>query len=666
MNRGAYLFGVALTLFFVPILLHATDFVEFSFTAEIYSIDDRESAAGIAERGDVIYGVLVYDPATESLRSESTTDRDFTLSVDDSEFEVLLNGHRFAKAPNKGGYPADNDWIRMSLSSHGRDEDGGVVYSRHIRANSDVSSVWPGFSVESANLSLWLGNNSSETQMDVEHLPTAIDFTSFETAQFNLTLHMRTGEYTRLAANITTFHVSSGARSQVRGRVYADADQDCEFNNDDLALKRQFVSFYPGDRLTTTNENGEYQILLPKGEYTASVLTGELWDKTCPDGSAATAVDVGPDPVTLDIGVEPRILAERADVSLVSGMARPGFDMRYWVRVRNTGTLPCNADLRFVYDAILTNFRSMPEADELNTNEAVWRVQNLLPTEELDFDITLGVPPDEALLGRTICAQAQVDKLDDPGDDILGGSVDELCQQIRGSFDPNDMRVFVDTRNADGVILPTDRVLRYVIRFQNEGNEDAINVRVVDQLSQFHNIGRLRIGASSHDFEFNLTADNALEWTFNNINLPPKSEDEIASQGFVRFNVELFEDLPQGTDIPNQAAIYFDFNSPVLTNTVVSHIGRTTTDVEHGDDAADMHVFPNPATETLNIDLGDKQEGKQSATFSIRNMLGQELLRGELNNQHSTINVAALTTGMYFLTIRNRNGAQTLPLNIAR
>lgn len=49
--------------------------------------------------------------------------------------------------------------------------------------------------------------------------------------------------------------------------------------------------------------------------------------------------------------------------------------------------------------------------------------------------------------------------------------------------------------------------------------------------------------------------------------LPDSNVNEAASHGFTSFRVKQVPNLPVGTLIENSAAIYFDFNAPVITNT---------------------------------------------------------------------------------------------------
>jgi hypothetical protein len=72
---------------------------------------------------------------------------------------------------------------------------------------------------------------------------------------------------------------------------------------------------------------------------------------------------------------------------------------------------------------------------------------------------------------------------------------------------------------------------------------------------------------ASHDYDFTINDGREMEWTFNNILLPDSTTNEIESHGFIKFTVNQIPNLAEGVILENTAAIYFDFNDPIITNT---------------------------------------------------------------------------------------------------
>lgn len=58
------------------------------------------------------------------------------------------------------------------------------------------------------------------------------------------------------------------------------------------------------------------------------------------------------------------------------------------------------------------------------------------------------------------------------------------------------------------------------------------------------------------------------------------------------------------------------------------------------------NAYPNPASNFVNFDCE-----MQNATIAIYNMMGQEVIRQDVNSTHVSINVSDLTDGIYFYSI---------------
>jgi uncharacterized repeat protein (TIGR01451 family) len=146
-----------------------------------------------------------------------------------------------------------------------------------------------------------------------------------------------------------------------------------------------------------------------------------------------------------------------------------------------------------------------------------------------------------------------------------------FCGLVTGSYDPNDKTGYPLGINSSHDILP-NQDLEYVIRFQNTGTDTAFTVVIRDTLSTDLDIFSVQSGVSSHNYTFRMYGPRVLEWTFNNIMLPDSNVNEPNSNGFITFKVNQIANLPVGTLIENNAAIYFDFNAPIITNTMAHHI----------------------------------------------------------------------------------------------
>ena len=172
-------------------------------------------------------------------------------------------------------------------------------------------------------------------------------------------------------------------------------------------------------------------------------------------------------------------------------------------------------------------------------------------------------------------------------------TIDEDCQENRGSYDPNDKTGY-PKGFCQAKYIRTDQEIEYRIRFQNTGTDTAFNITVTDTLSHFLSPASVRPGTSSHPYEYALLGEGVVKFTFPNIMLPDSNVNKPASHGFVKFSVKQQADNPMGTMIENYAGIYFDFNDPIHTNTVRHTIGDDF--VEMQGVVGDLSVAGNTST----------------------------------------------------------------------
>jgi len=235
-------------------------------------------------------------------------------------------------------------------------------------------------------------------------------------------------------------------------------------------------------------------------------------------------------------------------------------------------------------------------------------------------------------------------------------TLDIYCGEVRGSYDPNIKTGYPLGVGHDNYISPNQDI-EYLIQFQNTGTDTAFTVIIRDTLSSNLDVFSVRSGASSHDYDFRIYDSRVLEWTFNNIMLPDSNINEAQSHGFVKFKVNQQADLVEGTVINNHAAIYFDYNQAIITNSYSHTIKKPvltilpdTTDIDIGN----IHVYPNPTTGWLSIE----KESSESLNLIILDNLGRVLLTQKLI-EDTDINLNMFPSGLYFLHFNSGTRAVT-------
>jgi uncharacterized repeat protein (TIGR01451 family) len=256
--------------------------------------------------------------------------------------------------------------------------------------------------------------------------------------------------------------------------------------------------------------------------------------------------------------------------TVVGGNYRQNVQQSLFLDAFNDGCVPVNGQMQLTLDNLLGYVSANPAPTSVNGQVLSWDLGTMdYATPHFSPQVTV-LPAIAAPIGQQVCLN--LDITPQAGDAFPANNVAIDCHGVFGPFDPNDITVSpVGACNADYVT--TDQKLTYTIRFQNVGNADAINVRVQTQLSPYLDLGTIHIVASSHaPMTSVLGFGTAIDFRFDNIHLPDSTTDEAGSHGYVVFEILPQANLPVGTVLNTLAAIYFDYNDPVVTNTVTNTI----------------------------------------------------------------------------------------------
>lgn len=237
-----------------------------------------------------------------------------------------------------------------------------------------------------------------------------------------------------------------------------------------------------------------------------------------------------------------------------------------------------------------------------------------------------------------------------------GPFLKQNCFEVRNSYDPNDKQAWPSGFGPKHIVSP-GVPLEYTIRFQNTGNDTAFLVVLRDTLSDMLAARTLEPLSSSHAYRVDLFDNRILQFTFDNIRLPDSTTNPAASQGYVRFKVRPRSNLPLGTAIHNRAAIYFDYNLPIITNIVTRTIDRyfEVSSTQIPGFSMPVSVSPNPVLQTAWLRLPDDFDTDTELTFMLTNSVGQLLQTAVFTGRQYEMQCADLPEGVYFWQIMEAN-----------
>ncbi|RYZ48618.1 MAG: T9SS type A sorting domain-containing protein, partial [Sphingobacteriales bacterium] len=237
---------------------------------------------------------------------------------------------------------------------------------------------------------------------------------------------------------------------------------------------------------------------------------------------------------------------------------------------------------------------------------------------------------------------------------------------IVSSYDPNFIQVSPKGVGTPGYIYLTDTTLEYMVHFQNLGTYKAQNVVVIDTLDADLDWKSLRPIYSSHHASVSIDENGVLKYTFKNIDLPAQMYNDAGSNGMFTFTIRQKPGLAFGTPIHNKAGIYFDYNEPVITNTVLNTLQEPTKiDEQHSKDRMAFTIYPNPAKSGFTA-VVDNVSSNAQAVISLTDVSGRVIAVKEMKlgagRQLIPMSTESLIDGVYFvhLNVAGKKSTQKL------
>ena len=318
---------------------------------------------------------------------------------------------------------------------------------------------------------------------------------------------------------------------------------------------------------------------------------------------------------------EPRI-----DLYIYSERLRPGFTSECTVFYVNTGTSPA-------YDA-----RAVVQLDT-STFEDGTRRMHFVDADASDPEVTYEYDAEThtvtfylgdvyptysyrpfGLIPRTYRFWRNVDRLNTPCTPMgcvisvyqrsegaeaalsMSGVPWDVPGHVVGSADPNDKQVSPGGYDWSAGYVRGDKPFTYTVRFENkpEATAEATYITIEDYFDvnldwSTLEVTGIKVGDTLYsplsydrgtlEISFDPTA-GFLQFFFDGIDLYP-NVNPPEGEGMVAFTIAPKLDLPDGTQIRNEASIVFDYNAPIITPETVNTIDKTP---------PQSHVLPLPET----------------------------------------------------------------------
>jgi uncharacterized repeat protein (TIGR01451 family) len=228
------------------------------------------------------------------------------------------------------------------------------------------------------------------------------------------------------------------------------------------------------------------------------------------------------------------------------------------------------------------------------------------------------------------------------------------CMTLVGAYDPNDKMSFPAGYGANRLVEP-NQDLEYMIRFQNTGTDTAFTVVIKDTLSNLLDASSIQPLSASHRYEWTILKNNVLQFTFPNLLLVDSFHNEPKSHGFIKFHIKQKPNVALGSKLYNSAAIYFDYNAPVITNRTMLTIGKQfiVSGIVNPTSKLPMRIrnYPNPTADRALLEILDGNEDNATRNFQLLDVTGRVLRQANFNGNRYEFERDGLNAGFYLFRV---------------
>lgn len=466
-----------------------------------------------------------------------------------------------------------------------------------------------------------------------------------------------------LSDTINSIGINCGS---ISGHVYIDNNGNCSFNAGDGNSLYSAINIQPGNRMAYTDNSGNFTVSnLSYGTYSVSLVSaGFIY--MYPVCGTTLNININSSSPNSTNNELPAGFSSTTQPDVVVGAYSngivPGFASHVIYNLGNLNNVNASGKLKITlppnYTSAITSVSPTPI--NISGDTVIWNFSNVnyyntvWPTYGTNYYVEFLTPISEPLgstFTSSIFAQPTITDLNN------ANNITYYQRIVTGSFDPNDKTVSPVGVGTNGEIPVSVTDLTYLIQFQNTGNGPAVNIEVKDTLSSNVDVSTFQMLTTSHNYNIDILPGNVIRWKFNNIMLPDSNSNEPASHGYIQYRIKRNSNNTPGTQIKNTAYIYFDFNSPVITNTATNMIELLSGIHSSAFSDKEMFVYPNPTNTFLNVI--DKQNQFKNCTIEMENYLGQVVFTAPFTSQMDLSNLAS---GMYFLTLKDKSIKKTIKI----
>ena len=459
------------------------------------------------------------------------------------------------------------------------------------------------------------------------------------------------------AANLINLADTCG---DISGKVFLDINHNCSADSGEYLMVNKLVKLYNSSHVLIqaqyTDAAGFYSFDVSGGTYTLAIDSSiySSYSLYCPSGGSY-AVSTLP-ATNKNFGAD--CLGGFDLYGHITGSTfHPGQNTNMYLTIGNNNCTPENAVAKFVPDPLTSFVTSSVSPSAIIGDTVCFAVNNLSSVNNPFKTIVVRMLTSaSASVGDSLHFKLFIDPL--TGDAVAANNT-VIKKAIVTSSSKETLATSASGFNSKEVDPSGDITattdLTYTIYFQNQGSATVANLFVLDTLDANLDLNTLQLIAASYSYTSQILTSGTrkiVKFLFANINLPDSSASPLLSNGFVTYQITPLSTAPQGTTISNKAGIYQDATPVIATNTVQNTIPLVTGESTKVISTPADRIYPNPASNTIIIELNNNT----TTTASVYNLQGQLLMQQALTAPKTEMDIRSLPNGVYVIKLSSENG----------
>lgn len=457
--------------------------------------------------------------------------------------------------------------------------------------------------------------------------------------------------YTTVVANSFCSFTPGGAYNTITGRLTFDiGDNGCSASDPSQKFMKVLMPLGAETCAVFTDANGEYEFYTLGGDFTVMPGYEENYFTTTPSSGTVSFPPVGTATETVDFCIAANGSAADIEIVMVPVIDPvPGQLARYKMVYKNkgnqvlSGTVNCTWDFSKFGPISIGDI--VPYANDIQVNgyiaTYIWNYANLEPFESREINIQLQVnePADTfpVNVGDEFVFDAQATLA---GDVLAADNNNQLVQQVVAAATPASITCI------EGDSAPVTQIgeyLHYVVNFTNDGAETAENIVIETDIdpTQF-DINTLQVLNASHNATARVNGNTARF-------IMQAAALDNGGHGTILFKGKTKNNLVQGATVHNFARVYYDYKTPVTTNTATTTFSLMGTGNVQPDTS--VTVYPNPTSGIVNITAVNTIQ-----TVNLYDVQGRLLQTELLNHTQAAIDLTQRASGVYFVKVFTTGG----------